>query len=62
MQFSDDECLILLTWSSSFGVTRVFSQQCGYFLTDITSLRDKMRGTEQVFKEIEVDPEVSKAR
>jgi hypothetical protein len=40
----------------------VFSQQCGYFLTDITSLRDKMRGTEQIFKEMEVDPEVSKAR
>ncbi|KAK5191161.1 R8 protein [Exophiala xenobiotica] len=51
-----------LQGSLLFGVTRVFSQQCGYFLTDITSLRDKMRGTEHIFKEMEVDPEVSKAR
>jgi hypothetical protein len=60
--FRQREFVILLTSGPRFGVTRVFSQQCGYFLTDITSLRDKMRGTEQIFKELEVDPEVSKAR
>ena len=47
---------------SSYGVSRVYSQQCGYVLADITSLRDKMKGTELVFKEMELDPDVGKTR
>ncbi|KIW26721.1 uncharacterized protein PV07_06532 [Cladophialophora immunda] len=51
-----------LQGSLLFGVSRVFQQQCGYVLTDATSLRDKMRNTERVFKEMELDPEVGKTR
>ncbi|KIV85458.1 hypothetical protein PV11_01151 [Exophiala sideris] len=51
-----------LQGSLLFGVSRVFSQQCGYVLTDVTTLWDKMRGTEHVFKEMEIDPEVGKTR
>lgn len=43
-------------------MTRVFSQQCGYVLVDVTSLRDKMRGIEYASNEMEIDPEVSKTR
>ncbi|KIW96709.1 uncharacterized protein Z519_02100 [Cladophialophora bantiana CBS 173.52] len=51
-----------LQGSLLFGVSRVFQQQCGYVLTDITSLRDRMRETEHVFKEVEFDPDVRKTR
>ncbi|KAL2393307.1 Protein arg-6, mitochondrial [Exophiala dermatitidis] len=45
-----------------FGVSRVFSHQCGYVLADVTSLRDKMRGTHVLFNETELDPDVGKTR
>ncbi|KIX93747.1 uncharacterized protein Z520_10653 [Fonsecaea multimorphosa CBS 102226] len=51
-----------LQGSLLFGVSRVFQQQCGYVLTDATSLRDKMRDAEHVFKEMELDPDVGKTR
>ncbi|EXJ63597.1 uncharacterized protein A1O5_11358 [Cladophialophora psammophila CBS 110553] len=51
-----------LQGSLLFGVSRVFQQQCGYVLMDITSLRDRMRETEHVFKEMEFDPHVGKTR
>lgn len=42
----------------SYGVSRVFSQQCAYVLTDMQSLRDKMRGLDIVLKALEIDPNV----
>ncbi|OAP56748.1 hypothetical protein AYL99_08860 [Fonsecaea erecta] len=51
-----------LQGSLLFGVSRVFQQQCGYVLTDATSLRDKMRDTEHVLKKMELDPDVGKTR
>lgn len=45
-----------------FGVSRVFSQQCGYVLTDMQNLRDKMRGITMLLKELEVDPDVVTTR
>ncbi|KAL2429064.1 hypothetical protein ABEF95_003256 [Exophiala dermatitidis] len=45
-----------------FGVSRVFSHQCGYVLADVTSLRDKMRGTHIFYNETELDPDVGKTR
>ena len=44
------------------GVSRVYSQQCGYVLSDVTNLRDKMRGTEAVLKQMNLDPEAGNAR
>lgn len=46
----------------SFGVSRVFSQQCAYVLTDMQSLRDKMRGISVLLKELETDPDVATTR
>ncbi|ETI23126.1 hypothetical protein G647_04923 [Cladophialophora carrionii CBS 160.54] len=50
-----------LQGSLLFGVSRVFQQQCGYVLTDVTSLRDNMR-SRVVLQEMELDPEVGKTR
>ena len=56
----------VVTWTmltrSSYGVSRVYSHQCGYMLNDMHSFRDKMRGIEQVMKELEIDPDVGKTR
>lgn len=46
----------------SFGVSRVFSQQCAYVLTDMQSLWDKMRGMTMLLKELEIDPDVTATR
>ena len=46
----------------SFGVSRVFSQQCAYVLTDIQGLQDKMRGTTMLLKELEIDKNASTTR
>lgn len=46
----------------SFGVSRVFSQQCAYILTDTENLRDKVRGVATFLKDLEVDPNVVAAR
>lgn len=46
----------------SFGVSRVYSQQCGYVLADTQSFRDKMKGIVVVMKELEIDPDAGKAR
>ncbi|EXJ80249.1 hypothetical protein A1O1_08391 [Capronia coronata CBS 617.96] len=45
-----------------FGVSRVFSHQCGYVLADVTSLRDKMRVSQHVLRDMELDPDVGKMR
>ncbi|EXJ63015.1 hypothetical protein A1O7_03459 [Cladophialophora yegresii CBS 114405] len=50
-----------LQGSLLFGVSRVFQQQCGYVLTDVTSLRDSMR-SRTVMQEMELDPEVGRTR
>jgi hypothetical protein len=50
-----------LQGSLLFGVSRVFQQQCGYVLTDVTNLRDNMR-TRVVLQEMELDPDVGKTR
>ena len=46
----------------SYGVSRVYSQQCGYVLADTQSFRDKMKGVAVVMKELEIDPDAGKAR
>jgi meiotic recombination protein REC8, fungi type len=51
-----------LQGSLLFGVSRVFQQQCGYVLTDVTSLRDSMRARSSVQYEMELDPDVGKTR
>lgn len=43
-----------------YGVSRVYSQQCGYVLADTQSFRDKMKGV--VVKELEIDPDAGKVR
>lgn len=50
-----------LQGSLLFGVSRVFQQQCGYVLTDTTSLRDNMR-SRAVVHEMELDPDVGKTK
>lgn len=45
-----------------YGVSRVYSQQCGYVLADTQNFRDKMRGVVVVMKEMEIDPEAGMAR
>ncbi|KAJ9611992.1 R8 protein [Cladophialophora chaetospira] len=51
-----------LQGSLLFGVSRVFQQQCGYVLTDVTSLRDNMRIRASLIQDIELDPDVGKTR
>ena len=46
----------------SYGISRVFSQQCNYVLTDLQTFKDKMRGIAQVMKELEIDPEVGRTK
>ena len=47
---------------SRYGVSRVYSQQCGYVLADTQSFRDKMRGVVVVMKEMETDPDAGKVK
>jgi meiotic recombination protein REC8, fungi type len=46
----------------SYGVSRVYSQQCGYVLSDLQNFRDKMKGAETVLRDMEIDLEVGRAR
>jgi len=46
----------------SYGVSRVYSQQCGYVLSDLQNFRDKMKGAEAVLKDMKIDLGVGRAR
>lgn len=45
-----------------FGVSRVYSQQCGYTLTDVQTMHDKMKSVFKVTEGKELDPTAGKAR
>ncbi|KAK5065203.1 hypothetical protein LTR84_001040 [Exophiala bonariae] len=51
-----------LQGSLLYGVSRVYSQQCGYILTDVTNLWDKMRGTAVTLRQMDLDLEVANTR
>lgn len=46
----------------SYGVSRVYAQQCTYVLADAQSFREKMRGITTVMRELEIDLEVGRTR
>lgn len=45
-----------------YGVSRVYSQQCGYVLTDAQKAQEAMRNLLKVTKSNELDPEAGRAR
>jgi hypothetical protein len=45
-----------------YGVSRVYSQQCGYVLADTQAAQNNMRALLKVAKNNDLDPEVGKAR
>jgi meiotic recombination protein REC8, fungi type len=51
-----------LQGSLLYGVSRVFQQQCGYILSDLTTLKDNMRTTSVALQETEIDPDVGKTK
>jgi len=50
------------TDKTSYGVSRVYSQQCGYTLTDVQAMHDKMRAMLKVLPGGGLDPAAGKAR
>jgi meiotic recombination protein REC8 len=46
----------------SYGVSRVFSQQCGYILSDAENFQANMRAFVNAIKTSELDPNAGKAR
>lgn len=52
----------LLT-NDSYGVARVYAQQCGYVLADAEAARNNLRAISRVIKQAELGPEgANKAR
>lgn len=47
---------------SSYGVSRVFSQQCGYVLSDAQIAQSNMRALLKAVRTSELDPNAGKAR
>ena len=45
-----------------YGVSRVYSQQCGYVLADTQVAQNNMRALLKVARNNDLDPEVGKAR
>ncbi|PGG97935.1 hypothetical protein AJ80_09611, partial [Polytolypa hystricis UAMH7299] len=45
-----------------YGISRVYSQQCGYALTDALSIRDKMRTMLNAIRTSGLDPDAGKAK
>ncbi|KZF20855.1 hypothetical protein L228DRAFT_262733 [Xylona heveae TC161] len=45
-----------------YGVSRVYSQQCGYVLADAQNAQNNMRTMFRVFKTAQLDPDAGKAR
>ena len=46
----------------SYGVSRVFSQQCGYVLSDAQVAQSNMRALLKAVRTSELDPDAGKAR
>ena len=46
----------------SYGVSRVYSQQCGYVLTDAQTAQSNMRALLRAVRTSALDPEAGKAR
>ena len=46
----------------SYGVSRVFSQQCGYVLSDAQVAQNNMRALLKAVRTSELDPDAGKAR
>jgi hypothetical protein len=57
-----DAFLINILILLRYGVSRVYSQQCLYVLSDIHSFREKMKGIAQIMKEFELDADVGRTR
>ena len=51
-----------LTGNTSYGVSRVYSQQCLYVLTDAQAAQSNMRALLRTVKTSELDPDAGKAR
>ncbi|KAI5296121.1 hypothetical protein KEM56_005502 [Ascosphaera pollenicola] len=45
-----------------FGISRVYDQQCGYALTDVQNMREKMTTVYRQFKYSALDPDAGKAK
>lgn len=46
----------------SYGVSRVYSQQCGYVLMDAQNAQNSMKALLKVVRTAELDPDAGKAR
>ena len=53
---------IITDWDVRYGVSRVYSHQCGYTLTDVQAMHDKMRAMFKVLPGGGLDPGAGKAR
>jgi len=48
--------------AASYGVSRVYSQQCGYVLTDAQTAQSNMRALLKAMRTSALDPDAGKAR
>lgn len=46
----------------SYGVSRVYSQQCGYVLADAQTAQSNIRALLKIVRTAQLDPEAGKAR
>lgn len=52
----------ILTYPSRYGVTKVYSQQCGYTLMDAQNVKDRMTTMLKTIRSAGLDPEAGRAR
>lgn len=65
MGFSEDLNALLsrsYNFSSRYGVSRVYAQQCGYILSDAQTAHSNMRTLIKAVRTAELDPNAGKAR
>jgi len=46
----------------SYGISRVYSQQCGYVLADAQTAQSNIRALLKIVRTAQLDPEAGKAR
>lgn len=49
-------------WDYRYGVSKVYSQQCGYALLDAQNVKDRMTTMLKAIRTAGLDPEAGKAR